>query len=334
MSNKKKDSSSVFDKKVYNDLCLSYKDKYKKEEEWKRVIIDNVPTKYAVSNYGRVFNLDKKESTSIYYHNKHYSVYISLPNGQSRRFGTYRLVALMFLPSPIKYLERGYSMADLVVDHKRDGDEDNFDDNTMWNLQWLTNRENTAKAANCGYREAFEYGFRQKLDRMILDGYNNKEIYEWCLNDYGYKKEDIKATLQVRRRRLGKTLKEHHENDKDFVKKIDKLLLKGFSNDEIIDILNMPDDGRASRRLLQYRRSILKTPAETSKYFTPEQNEIVNKLLDEDVPNKEIIRILHFDNLDEDSLTKIKATLRARRRQHKQKHKIASSTTIEKDKTE
>ena len=310
--NKKIEKTTKFDKELYNKICLSYIYKYKQPEEWRRVIIDGITTRYAISNYGRIINLEKNKIPSIYNHNGHYGIWITLDTGKHRYFGTYRLVALMFLPSPKEYLEKGYTTKDLVVDHKRDGDIDNFDDNTMWNLQWLTHRENISKAAKCGYREAFDIKFKDKLDEMILDGWSNKDIYEVCLSEFGYTKEDIKAMIQIRRRRLGKTLKEHHEHDVEYVKKVDKLILDGFSNKEIIEKLDMPTSGRSSGRLLQYRRSILKVPSQVSKYFTDDENKVLNKLIQDGSTTNEIIKYFDLEKLDKETFEKVKGTIKSR----------------------
>ena len=319
--------SIKFDSDLYNKLCLSYIEKYNKPEEWKRVIIDGITTKYMISNYGRIFDVDKKKIPPIYLHRDHYRISLTFDTGKRKCIGTYRLVALMFLPTPQKYLDKGYTIDELVVDHKREGDIDNFDDNTVWNLQWLTYRENTSKASKCGYREAFSYDFKEKLDNMILNGYKNKEIYEMCLNEYGYEKQEIKSMIQVRRRRLGKTLKEHHENDIELVKKIDELLKEGYSNDEIINLLDMSTEGRSTGRLLQYRRSLLKIPAQTSKYFSESDNEKLKELIIKGLNNQDIIDYFKLNNLDSETLTKIKRTIASRRVQYKKQ--FASSTTRE-----
>ena len=324
---KKKKSTTVFDKKIYDKMCLSYIDKYKKEEEWKQVIIDDVKTKYAISNYGRIRNIDKKCIPSIYLNNNHYYVYITTKPGTCKCIGIYRLVALMFLPSPTKYFEKGYNLSDLVVDHKRDKDIDNFDDNTMWNLQWLTHRENISKASKCGYRKAFEYDYKEKLDHMILEGFNNNEIYYVSLKEYGYEKQEIKAMIQIRRRRLNKLLKSHTEHDKKLVKKIDELIKSEYTNQYIIDKLKLPTNGRESERLLQYRRSILNHPANVSKYFNNDDNKKVNKMISEGRSTNEIITLLNITNIDKEKMDKIKQTITSRRSLYKKK--ITSSTTIE-----
>lgn len=327
-SNKRKyeQDTTKFDRYLYDDICLLYKEKYKKPEEWRNVIIDGYVTKFAISNYGRIVNIETEEIPRIYRGRGHFYTSIYSKNNKTRRIGTYRLVAMMFIDVPEIYGELGYEMEDLLVDHKRDGDRDNFYDNTVWNLQWLTTRENTSKASKCGYRKPFSVEFKERLDKMILDDCDNKEIYKMC-KEYGYEKDEIKSMIQVRRRRLNKTLKEHYEHDKKFVKTIDILLKQGLSNDEIIKKLKMPTDTRTSTRLLQYRRSILKIPANPSRHFTIEQNEMVRKFIEEGLDNEEIINRLGMNDLDKDKLRKINATLTARKRLYKKS--IASSTTIE-----
>lgn len=302
-----------FDKYEYDELCMSYIKKYKNLEEWKPVIINGITTKYIISNYGRIRNINKNIIPAINVYNRHYHVGITIDTGKYITIGIYRLVAMMFIDIPKKYLDMGYCMDTLIVDHIRDGDDDNFDDNTVWNLQWLTYRENTAKASKCGYREAFALGFRSELDQMILNDYDNDSIYKFCKDVYGYSKEDIKATLQVRRRRLGKTLKEHYERDKNFVNQVDSLILRGMSNAEIREEIFFTESNKSIDRFLQYRRSILNKPAQSSKYLSNNDNERMIILIKEGKSNKEIIDYFKLNNLDKDTLTKINATINSRR---------------------
>lgn len=325
-SNKKE--YTKFNKWQYDTLCLLYGKKYGKPEEWKQVIIDGCKTNCAVSNYGRVKNLNTGEPYTVYVSRKHFKVSLTV-NKKNNAIGTYRLVGLMFIPIPQKYIDAGYTLDKLVVDHKRDGDKDNFLDNTVWNLQWLTYRENTSKAAKCGYRSYYNINFRDELDKMILDGCGNDEIYKMCKEKYGYEKEEVKPQVQVRRRRLGVTLKDHYEHDPKFVKKVDNFILKGLQNNEIIKKLNMPTDTRESTRLLQYRRTILKVPAKISKYFTNEQSKLVNEYIAQGLKNNDILQKLNMINISYEDKVKVCATLRARRTQYNRKLKDASSTTIE-----
>lgn len=327
--------------KLYNELCLSYKNKYNQPEEWKKVIINNITTPYIISNYGRIYDYNNLRIPKINYSCKHFYVNIKLDNGSYTIIGIHRLVGLMFIPVPQKYFDAGYTIDELVVDHIRDGDPDNHDDNTIWNLQWLTRRENTSKALKCGYRDMYAHDFREKLDQMILEGYGNKEIYEMCEKDYGYPKEEMKAQIQVRRRRLDKTLKEHHENSKDFTAQLDECIRQGMTNDEIIKKFNMDEtcynnakkkSKNPARRLLTYRRECLGIYANVSKYFTNEQSKEIYELFDRGLSNTEIIKYFNLDNLDKDDLNRVKGTLASRRIQYihkKEQEQNVSSTTIE-----
>lgn len=305
--------STKIDKYEYDEMCLSYIKKYKQPEEWKPIIINGITTKYIISNYGRIRDIDKDKIPLITVYNKHYRTSITIDTGKSMTIGTYRLVAMMFIDIPKKYLDMGHSMDTLYVDHIRDGDDDNFDDNTVWNLQWLTCRENTSKASKCGYREAFVIGFRSELDQMILNDYDNKSIYKFCKDVYGYNKEDLKAMIQVRRRRLGKTLKDHHERDKKFVEMVDALILQGMSNAAIREEIVFTESNKSVNRFLQYRRSILNAPAQISKYLSNEDNKQMIILIKEGKTNKEIIDYFKLNNLDNDTLLKLNATISARR---------------------
>lgn len=317
-----------FKKWQYDTLCLLYGKKYNKPEEWKRVVIDDYETDIKVSNYGRVHYIANDKPCRVFVFRNHFSVSIKVKDKMTIK-GTYRLVALMFIPIPQEYIDAGYTLDKLVVDHKRDGDKDNPLDNTVWNLQWLTYRENTSKAAKCGYRTYYDINFRGDLDKMILDGCDNDEIYKMCKEKYDYDKEEVKAQVQVRRRRLGVTLKDHYEHDPKFVKKVDNLILKGLQNNEIIKKLNMPTDTRESTRLLQYRRTILKVPAKISKYFTNEQSKLVNEYIAQGLKNNDILQKLNMINIPHEDEVKVRATLRARRTQYNRKLKDASSTTRE-----
>lgn len=305
---------------MYNDLCLAYGRKYGKPEEWKQIKIGDNTTSCMISNYGRVVD-PIRGPIPITINNGHF--YASIPpcsaNGMNIRLGTYRLVAIMFIPVPQKYLDMGYTMDKLVVDHRREGDSDNFNDNTVWNLQWLTHRENTSKAFGCGIRSPFPPDFMSKLDAMILTDCSNAEIYKWC-EKQGYTKEEMKGNIQVRRKRLGKTLKEHYEEPKELTAKMDELIKKGLTNDEIVKELNLPDEGKRPRmrRILQYRRSLLGIKNQTSKFLNNEQNEKLRELIISGMKTPDIIAALGL-TLSPEDLKKFRNSIASRRLQYYQK---------------
>lgn len=309
----------------YKFLYIAIKHKYNKPEIWKDVIIDNIKTKYEISNYGymRIKKIYKHDDDIIKpdysFVKNHFYVTFTLGEHKYYRMPVSRIVGLIFISIPQKYIDAGYDVKELVVDHIADGFSENTYDNSIWNLQWLTHRENISKASKCGYRPMYVHEFREKLDKMILEGYDNPSIYNFCLKEYGYGKDEVKAQLQVRRRRLGKTLKEHYEHDPKFVKKIDKYIKEGFSNDDIMNILDIHDDPvkkEEMRNLFRYRRSLLKKPANVSKYFTNEQSAEIEKLFAKDMDVYDIIHYFNMDNLeyeDNETYQKIKETLFSRR---------------------
>jgi len=321
----------------YNKLCLSYKDKYKQKEEWRMVIYKGITTPYAVSNYGRIFDLDKMEIPEIEWHKMTYFIIkMKLDTGKHKRIGIYRLVAMAFIPIPQRYIDAGYTEDDLVVDHIRDCEEDNHDDNTIWNLQWLTSFENSSKYNNIAFsdiRKPFSVEFRRELDEMILNGDDNNTIYKTAKEKYGYEKYELKSNLQVRRRRLGKTLKEHHEYDKYYINKIDDFLKKGYSNEEIMNTFDMPASETSYMRLLKYRRKILKIPANVSKYLNNDQNKKLNELISSGMKPKEILNEminLYSMKLSDNDKIKFKSTITSRIYLYKNRIKNNTSlTTIE-----
>ena len=105
MSKKNKNNIINIDSDLYDDICLSYIQKYNHEEEWQPIIIDGYVTKYMVSNYGRLKDIYTEESPTIYRGNRHFYTNISVKKGGQRYFGTYRLVAMAFIKIPKKYIK-------------------------------------------------------------------------------------------------------------------------------------------------------------------------------------------------------------------------------------
>lgn len=79
----------------------------------------------------------------------------------------HRLVAEAFIPQP-------YGDAEYTVDHIRSGPEGKLD-NSIWNLQWITRRENIQKA----YRDGVcnERIAQQRRDVIAIDLWTGREFY-------------------------------------------------------------------------------------------------------------------------------------------------------------
>lgn len=122
------------------------------KEEWKDIYVFNPKinaiehTIYAISNLGRVKNRNtgKIKDHSITKRGYHY-VNLHL-RGKRRMVSVARLVAEHFIQIPEKYTKMGYTMKNLVVDHIREDDQlKSRSDNSIHNLQWLTETENLYK---------------------------------------------------------------------------------------------------------------------------------------------------------------------------------------------
>lgn len=118
------------------------------KEKWKPVIFDGIKTDYEVSNLGSVRNIKTNKYIKGYMYKKYQMVTLRCPEVSETplHMKISRLVAIAFIPIPKRYKKKGLTYKDLQVDHIRDGDNDNHEDNSIFNLQWLTPEENYRKA--------------------------------------------------------------------------------------------------------------------------------------------------------------------------------------------
>ena len=123
-----------------------YKIRENMKEEWKQIILTEEKVNYDVSNTGKIRKHDTKKEVKLSKTDGMKNTYefyaIKFSDGHTRNVGVHRLMALMFIPIPDKYLEKGYEYKDLVVDHIDNVKYHNIDSN----LQWLTQSENTRKS--------------------------------------------------------------------------------------------------------------------------------------------------------------------------------------------
>ena len=145
-------------------------------EEWKQVIYENELINYDVSNTGKIRNhetkFEYKLSKTPGMKNCYEFFQIKTSKG-TRNVGIHRLMAIMFIPIPKKYLKRGINIKDLIVDHI-----DNVKyHNIISNLQWMRNRENIIKCIN--EKNLNDYLIDEKTVKKICkDLCNNLTIYD------------------------------------------------------------------------------------------------------------------------------------------------------------
>lgn len=127
-----------------------------KTERWERVKIDGFKTYYKVSNFGRILNTKTKKIKDFSKDNSRYyrfEIRFKDDNGetQMRRVSVHRLVAMYFCKIPKRHLEKGLGFEDLVPNHK-DGVKHH---NASFNLEWVTQKENSKHAWKEGLCDSF-----------------------------------------------------------------------------------------------------------------------------------------------------------------------------------
>lgn len=122
------------------------KEKENMKEEWKQIILEGELQNYDVSNTGKYRNhetqIEYKLSKVNGMKNTYEFAILKLNSGKTHKTGIHRLMGIMFIPIPLKYLTNKISLDKLTIDHI-----DNVKyHNIITNLQWLTGEENTLKA--------------------------------------------------------------------------------------------------------------------------------------------------------------------------------------------
>ena len=153
---------------------------------WKKIILDNVESKYQVSDDGFILNTKTgKLMGSIPHKTTGYKSVTMCQNGKSYTYGIHVLVATYFIDKPI-----GKEDVKLEVNHK-DGNKIN---NDYRNLEWVTRAENV--------QHAFKTGLNKAHPRKGSDHWNAKYpeslIHDICkLLEKGKQPKEISKLLNV-----------------------------------------------------------------------------------------------------------------------------------------
>ena len=178
---------------VIEKLCYKYPmPDYK--EEFRIVTYPGIRSdKYAISNYGRVYNITKKMIMKTYFDkDNHERITLSTNKKHPKKYGykqkhyfIHRLMAWQFLgPPPDEYHN--------IVNHKNGIPCCNF----IHNIEWCSVLDNTNHAKKKGLLKnsginAKVCKYNEKLIRRICslfeEGYNNIEIFEILTNSKKYK---------------------------------------------------------------------------------------------------------------------------------------------------
>lgn len=198
-----------------------------KEKEWVRLFVDSESTKYEVNRNGEVRN--KKTGELLKPDKTNYYVYrLELNDGRIIHLSMHRLLACLFIPIPMKYIEQGKDQMYLVPNHK-DGNKLHT---TLDNLEWTDVSENTQHAFDMGLADNSR---GEKSHLATITDEQAKEICE-LLSQKIRPMEVAEITgipiTIVRHIYSGETWK-HFAKDYDFQKSKDRSIPFSISDDTI-----------------------------------------------------------------------------------------------------
>ena len=152
-------------------------------EIWDNLYYKGEKTDYWISTTGKIMNKYSKKIKKSFISNSGYERVTIYVNKEPVKMSVHRAVAITFIPIPKKYIKLGLGYDDLVPNHK-DGDKLH---NDRYNLEWMTNRENTIDAINTGLAGYIgENSHLATIDRktaikcckMLVKGMSLKEVSE------------------------------------------------------------------------------------------------------------------------------------------------------------
>lgn len=197
------------------------------------IIIDGVYTGYSVSFGGNIYKCTSQGfeyvKPSICSHG-YFAVTLYF-EGFSHQYLVHRLVALTFIPNPKNKPE---------VNHK-DGNKLN---NEASNLEWSTNKENMIHAVKTGLHQKEKHVYTDEqiheVCRLLQEGLlNNKQIAELVGVNYTLIR-DLKFRGKHKQITSLYNINNKHVGYKKYRDKILSLMEYGYSNSEIVEILDIP----------------------------------------------------------------------------------------------
>lgn len=255
----------------FEERLKTYEEKLaNKTEKWKYIYINDIKTKYAISNFGNIVNCKNGKLHNFEnYDTNHYRRFSFKFGEISIKFDVHRLVAIYFCKIPKRYLEQGLTYKDLVVNHKNGIKFCN----ASFNLEWLLPKENTYHAWKTGLCDNIR-GEKTHLAKitenqaieiceLIMKKKTNKEISE--ITDINKKTiQHIRSgecwkhiTSQYKFPKLGNA--KPYSIPENIIHEIcKKLELKEYTNQEIANMYNVNRRLVNSIRNREIRKNISK----------------------------------------------------------------------------
>lgn len=248
--------------------------------EWKQLILNGEKQNYDVSNIGSIRNHETKIEytlSKVYgMKNTYEFITLTLKDGKTINTGIHRLMGIMFIPIPKKYIKAGIPLSKLVVDHIDDIKYHNI----YTNLQWLTNEENLAKYFNNPLNVRSSY-IPKKIVKIICEelseGYTIYDIakrYHYSEDaiyriKYRYNYTDISKNYTFPSKRISE----------DDVIKVCELIMQNKTFEEISKItgISVSTISHISNRT-SWTHITEKYDFPNRKIMTPEKRELIIKV--------------------------------------------------------
>lgn len=228
---------------------------------WKPYFYKGIETKYLISDDGQVYNTDKNKLVSQFLNRGGYTnVHLHI-NKMDVKKGVHCLVAETFIPNPENKPQ---------VNHI-DGNKMN---NVISNLEWVTQSENNIHAVNIGLRKP------RSGEGVHFAKYTAEQVEIACkefekdeLELYEIEKLTgipVKTLGEIRSGKIWKSIskkyvlpKEHIRQSKIGLKKKDfkrvrKLIVAGYNNQEIYDITGITRTKKISKAMSGMRIKLFK----------------------------------------------------------------------------
>ena len=168
-------------------------------EEFKQVIYNKIPTSYIISSHGRIFNSSfhgkkgKVRQLKTRVDKDGYEVVGIFVNGVQKSVKIHRLVAIAFIPNPNHKPE---------VNHINGKEKTN---NGVWNLEWVTAKENIKHAIDNGLRipkhgeEIYSSKYTRKDIIKIAEMLVKNKSFDYIKKKTGVKSSYIHHILHKKR---------------------------------------------------------------------------------------------------------------------------------------
>ena len=144
------------------------------EETFRWIQLDGNKSKYMISNLGKLVsfhNPDKPRTLKPNISENGYCMVCLYDGGKEYWRYIHRLVAEYFIPIPKKYIDDGYTIESLEVNHI-DGTSKGKMINTVNNLEWNTSSDNKF--------HAYKTGLKQFGENCPVSKYSNEQIEQVC----------------------------------------------------------------------------------------------------------------------------------------------------------